>query len=179
MNYDIDAFLGIAFSEARPPIDVVYDLWGMLESDEDQQLRPDTQLLPPEIHFRDLAHFHSAYMGNGFDGLLDAGNGRSMFRRALVAAKEVALDDVFAILTEADLVFRRHSISLPPSVQSEWWLDGIGVIPQETLDLVRKDTADLTAAYRALPVWPASGCVFSRLLDYMGRHRHELLNRHA
>ena len=163
---ELHALLEIPFSEKRRPMDVAYEVWGLIERGPGRRLRPDTALSAPEVAFRDMLNFHNAGMGNGFDELLWHANGRSSFVRAFVAAERVGLRDVSEILVAVRAIYERHGIALPGKLDPEWWLEDKGALPDD-LTAVREETKALTIRYWNLPVWPDPDCVYLRLLRYL------------
>lgn len=110
-------------------------------------------------------------MGNGFHGLLETSNGRSMFRRALIATREMQVRNAQAILEAAETAFADLDISIPVLLKPDWWSEDSGTLPEEVIDAVKASTRSLAAAYWQLPVWPHPECVHVRSLDYLRLHR--------
>ncbi|MHA3774828.1 hypothetical protein ACXR0O_25185 [Verrucomicrobiota bacterium sgz303538] len=178
-TYNIDDYSAAGpFDEVRHPQEVVYALWGLLERDAEGEFVPDTDLLPPEVFFRDLTSFHSSFMGDGFAYAIDSSGGRSAFFRALRAAGQIGVGECQELLRQAAVVIQAHGIE-PPTFTPTWWLEEGEMLSPEVFDRLREQTDALTHAYWRLPVWPQEGCVYLRLLEYMQEHRDELLCRRA
>jgi hypothetical protein len=162
----LHALLDEPFSEERKPVDVAYELWGLIERDSGRRLRPDTELSEQEVAFRDAVTFHSAGMGNGFEDVLWHANGRSSFVRAFQAADRIGLEDVSEILSAVRVIYERHGIVLPIRLDPEWWVNDKGALPDDIIAL-REETKALTIKYWNLPLWPEPDCVYIRLLRYL------------